>query len=146
MVLHEKIVKLLDALTKLPAAANIVVFGSVAKMAEQPGDLDVALVTSCADWGEAREQYGATIASLRRLAAQNYGWLDPFIVSRGRLVVRNDEATGWMLAKNSAAIQKQIIAGGVPLLALVEQPGIQVHLAGLRQVSPVGGDDTCEGP
>lgn len=133
MAIHEKIVQLLDALTNLPGAASIVVFGSVAKRAECPGDLDVALVTTCTDWNTASEQYRPTIAALRRLAHQNYGWLDPFIVTNGRLVVRNDEATGWMFAKNSTALQKQIVADGIALSVLVTQPEIQIRLVALRQ-------------
>lgn len=136
MKLSTSIEQLLVQLATLPGAENIVVFGSVARQAEEPGDLDVALVVPhCANWDEAVKGYRATIATMRTLSYRYYGAFDPFVLTKSMLVVRNDEATGWKKASNAVALKRAIKAEGKPLLELVQQLDL-IQQLGLSSESP----------
>lgn len=120
MELNTSIKAVLTALRDLPSADKIMVFGSVAKDAATPGDLDVALcVPECANWNEAKAEHQETIDAMRRLAYRYYGSFDPFVMTASILAVRNDEATGWQKARNAVALKKAIKQDGTPLLELL---------------------------
>lgn len=122
MELHETIKDLLIRISELPSAEKIIVFGSVAKNAEKPSDLDVALLADeCDDWEKLMlvKDHRVTVRELRKLAWENYGLLDPFVVTKSMLAVRNDEATSWMPAKNSKRIKASILKDGIPILSII---------------------------
>ena len=85
---------------------KIMVFGSIAMGKTYPGDVDIFV-----DFTE--NQTGAT--ALLSLAHRYYGMFDPFIYvhtgGRNVLYTRNDEATGWVPAKNAKAILRNAMAG-----------------------------------
>lgn len=104
----------------LPSADRIVVFGSAAAGKENPRDLDVCLLADdYPDWKSAVSAHRETIQRLRELAFQNYGALDPFVLTSSVLVVRNDEATGWQRAKNSPGIARAIKEKSIPVKELI---------------------------
>lgn len=98
---------------------GITVFGSLARSAERPGDLDLLIdLRHEDDWRAAR---AARLAL--RLARENYGKVDPFLRTRDGLIVRNDEATGWQRAKNARAILGNATREGVPISEVVARHG-----------------------
>lgn len=88
-------------------APSAVVFGSAAR-GEVPNDLDVFAVL---------DPRSAEAGKLLALARANYGWLDVFIrpPGTGRLLVRNETATGWATARNARCIVMAIERDGIPL-------------------------------
>lgn len=127
MELNTSITAVLTVLRDLPSADKILVFGSVAKNADAPGDLDVALyVPECANWNEAKAEHLETINAMRALAYRYYGSFDPFVMTAGVLAVRNDEATGWQKARNAIALKKAIKKDGVPLAEVLSKLDLDV--------------------
>lgn len=123
MPLPPTIIQLLSAIAALPSASRIVVFGSVARRCETYNDLDVALcVEDSLNWEQALRQHTQTIDALRLLARQHYGWLDPSVVTKAELFVRNSEATGWARSKQASQLKEAIQRDGVPVLKLVAGP------------------------
>lgn len=100
-------------MSKLPYATKIRVFGSMAEGKDTPGDIDVFVDMSeirYTNSDQCREFF-----DLIRLANRNYGYVDPFIQFSDSLVVRNDQATGWMRARNKVAMKKSMNAQARPL-------------------------------
>lgn len=91
----------------VPAA---IVFGSAAR-GESPNDLDVF-----AEIDPASREARALLA----LARANYGWLDVFVRSPhgGSLLVRDEWATGWAVAKRAREIGAAIRRDGIPVSEL----------------------------
>lgn len=116
--MHSTILTLLGHLNCLPDADSLKVFGSLAKGAEKPADVDVALLAlGCATFEEAQDRHALTVRPMLNLAWRHYGWLDPFVLTQEGLFVRNDRATGWV----KAAKQKELVLAieqGVPLREL----------------------------
>jgi hypothetical protein len=103
---------LLHELRRLPHASQVRVFGSLITDKSQPVDVDVGLVAlECATWDHVRQRYAATVHTLLALAHAHYGWLDPYVLLEGNVVVRNDEATGWKVAANAGSISQAILNG-----------------------------------
>jgi predicted nucleotidyltransferase len=102
--------RLLRHLSGKPYADKITVFGSVARVGSAPRDLDVVL-----DLGPGSDPYN--YMDLLALARKFYGSFDPFIRAGRILYARNDEATGWIRAKQARAIQYRQVSGrmGKPL-------------------------------
>lgn len=110
---NQKLLAIAKAMSRLPYADKIMVFGSMAAGAEQPGDIDVFVDlpdTPFTDSEQCREFF-----DLIGLANRNYGYVDPFIRFADDLVVRNDAATGWTTAKNKREIKKNMTAQAKPL-------------------------------
>lgn len=127
MDLCPTIKRLLLEISKLPSAGRIVVFGSVAKQSDNPRDIDVALILNeFNDFQKSMriDEHKGTAIGLLKLASQNYGWLDPFIVTEPMLTVRNDRANGWMAAKNAKAIKASIRKDGIPLFRFMRDLGL----------------------
>lgn len=98
----------------LRVSPDAVAFGSAAR-GEQLNDLDVfASVSPGSDeaW------------KLLEIARRHYGWLDVFVRAPegGRLFVRNDWASGWMVARNARSIGAAIKREGIPLNRLELRP------------------------
>jgi hypothetical protein len=107
---------LLDEIKKLPHADLILVFGSAAKNEKAPADLDIALnATDCNNWAEAYKKYFETIAPLLVMARRRYGHLDPFVMTKTGLFVRDDSAWNWQEARNGKSLIRAICADGIPL-------------------------------
>lgn len=108
-MLSPEILKVCDALRALPFCQHIRVFGSAARPRSNPNDLDVFvdLRGTDAKW----DQLGA----LLRIARTHYGLLDPFLRTDQGLLVRNDVATGWTLAKNARALEAAMDRDAAPL-------------------------------
>lgn len=131
------LVGILDAMSALPYAADIVVFGSMAKNADNPGDVDIAV--RCDDQLYNDLHYPTRpYRDLINLARTHYGLLDPFLLFKNILVVRNDTATGWQRAHNTRSIRKEIVDNGRPL-----DDVLAVYKARLtpRQVNKFAHDD-----
>lgn len=95
-------------LAKLPRASEIIVFGSVAKGTDGPhSDIDCLMPD-----GDGRALW---------IAQRHYGLFDPFHLEQGILLVRNERATGWDLAKNNCSILRAIRRDGVPLPQIIER-------------------------
>jgi len=94
----------------LRVAPDAVVFGSAAR-GERPNDLDVFVSLSPGS-GEAWK--------LLEIARRHYGWLDVFVRAPegGRLLVRNDWASDWIVARNARSIGQAIKRDGLPLMRL----------------------------
>lgn len=96
-------------LSRLTRAAEIIVFGSVAKGTDGPySDIDCMMPDD-------------DIAAIR-IALRHYGAFDPFCVSRGFLLCRNDHATGWQMAMRSRSILKAVKRDGIPLAQVLARP------------------------
>lgn len=113
--IQEKINFILEELQKHPYADKIYIVGSVAKGSKKPGDLDIFV-----DLRDKtiEEQDFNSVSEILRLASRssgNYGSFDPFIMFKDVLIVRNDEANGWMRAINSEELQKSFLNDKVPL-------------------------------
>jgi predicted nucleotidyltransferase len=110
---NQKLLAIARAMSRLPYAERIMVFGSMAEGSETPGDIDVFVdlsETPYTDSLQCREFF-----DLIRLANKHYGYVDPFIRFADDLVVRNDAATGWVTAKNKRGITKNMLAQAKPL-------------------------------
>lgn len=118
----------LSALKALPCADELWVFGSMAKGASNPGDVDVFLNRRTQVWAEFSASSEAT--DLLRVAREFYGGLDPFVLlasdrdpSQKLLIVRNDRATGWQAAHKAREISQAITRDRVRLSDL--RPDLQ---------------------
>lgn len=110
---NQKLLGIAKAMSRLPYADKIKVFGSMAEGSARPGDIDVFVDlpdTPFTDSEQCREFF-----DLIRLANRNYGYVDPFVRFADNLVVRNDAATGWMTAKNKREIRKNMTVQAKPL-------------------------------
>lgn len=117
-----------ELLAKLKArsyAKDIIVFGSLARGKEFPGDIDVYLDQSTQSMDEFI--YSKTASELLWFSQKFYGSFDPFVlVSKGfidgkaetLLITRNDYGTGWIKAKQARKILGDIQAQGVPLATI----------------------------
>jgi len=102
--------EVLDALRSSPLAPGIIVFGSMARGAFLPGDIDIAV-----DLRDVPHVEGG-LDALLRIAKRHYGWLDPFVIRQdGKLMCRNENATGWTVAKGARELKEAISAEGRPL-------------------------------
>jgi len=102
--------EVLDALRSSPLAPGIVVFGSMARGAFLPGDIDIAV-----DLRDVPPVEGG-LDALLRIAKRHYGWLDPFVIRQdGKLMCLNENATGWTVAKGARVLKEAISAEGRPL-------------------------------
>lgn len=91
----DKIMAVFDSIKDMP----VIVFGSAStKGLSNANDIDVLLDL---DATPANKKF---VKQLRLIAYQFYGWFDPFVLKDGVLWVRNDEATGWIQAKNARGI------------------------------------------
>lgn len=105
---------LMLAIRKLPGAEYLRVFGSAGRGAESPADLDIVIDQTLAKPEDSRIMSDLA-DSLLWLARQNYGSLDPFVLTADKLLVRNDHATGYMSAMNAAGLIRAINTDGVSL-------------------------------
>lgn len=113
--------EILRRLAALPAASQLVVFGSVARGAASPGDVDVALVLPGSPaWPQIVEAHGPTVRGLLGLARAHYGALDTFVLAGEALYVRNAEATGWTRARQARVLATAIRHEGRALPAVVQ--------------------------
>lgn len=101
---HERLVAVVEALRGLPGSGRLKVFGSASTDKEIPGDIDVYADTS----GMTPAEIADLSRGLMVIARTNYSYLDPFLLVKGKLMCRNDEATGWATAK----LAKQIARAG----------------------------------
>lgn len=108
--------RILNDLMDLSFSSQIVVFGSASLLGAEPGDIDVCIIHDNKSGNTSTSQY----QEIMSLARREYGWLDPFILSGERLLVRNDEATGWIMAKNAKSIKASIRRDGIPLRTAIE--------------------------
>jgi len=95
--------RVLHDLRRLPCADNVVVFGSMAKGAPDPGDVDIMVTGS--------RHRGHALA----LAYRHYPLLDVFIDHEGALFVRNCDATGWERSSCAKQMRASIREDGRPL-------------------------------
>lgn len=113
----ERLLGIAKQMSSLPCAPKIQVFGSMAELKENPVDIDVFVDMSDIPFtssDQCREFF-----DLIRLAHRNYGYVDPFIRFSDALVVRNDEASGWMKANNRRAIEKNMASQAKPLADVI---------------------------
>jgi hypothetical protein len=127
---NTRIDELLKLLAKRPYADRVIVFGSVARCSSSPRDLDIAVdLTSIRldddDW-ILRDEASPTSGyeKLLLIARRHYGWFDPFLMFRDTLLVRNAEATAWVVSLNRRAMRKSIHEEGVPLDRILMQRGL----------------------
>ena len=100
-----RIVEIVDKARIIAPAA--VVFGSSVQPGRVPNDVDLMLYAH----PESREA-----SKLLSLARMNYGWLDVFVrPPSGRLLVRNDLATGWTYARRAREIAAAAAREGISL-------------------------------
>lgn len=123
-----KLHTVLSELTQLPHADRLRVFGSVKAGKELPGDVDVFADTE----GLASEEIKEFSRNLISIARRYYGDLDPFLLVKGKLHSRNDDANGWTLAKNAA----DILAAGREGTPLQDISLVSRVLAAYRAGSP----------
>jgi hypothetical protein len=97
-------------ISQMPMKGQALIFGSCATDKVNPGDVDVWLDMRELTLDEFKACKGfASVKPLLDLARQHYGLLDPFIRFQDDvLVVRNDEATGWTMAKNARALVRSM--------------------------------------
>lgn len=105
---------LLEQLAAYGPASKLKVFGSVARGDAAPRDLDLVFCGNGGDW-EALVQEG-NLNRLLSLARLHYGRLDVFVLAGNRLYVRSDDASTYVIAKNSALLRSAIKADALPLL------------------------------
>jgi predicted nucleotidyltransferase len=114
----EKKLYILRKLQQMP----LTVFGSVAtKELSQANDFDVFFDL------DSNPEYKKHITPIMELARNYYGWIDPFVLEDNVLYVRNDEATGWVRAKNAKEILKNVKLHGVPISQI--QPDLAENFA-----------------
>lgn len=101
-------------LSEHPLSRNMRVFGSAATPDADANDIDVFL--DCP--GPAGRTAG--LDDILELARRHYGRLDPFVLRDGVLWTRNDDATGWVRARNAAAL----IAAGREGVSLDDASGV----------------------
>lgn len=105
---------ILHELERCPGTDALRIFGSVARGDADPKDLDVVLSIP-ERRGAFKAHEHALANTLLRFARQHYGWLDPFLRLDDALLVRDDRATGWIRAKNAAALLRAMDQDGVRL-------------------------------
>lgn len=97
------------------------VFGSVARGADRPGDLDLVVELthlSCNDFFKtgAWADFDFLLKFGYHKTFNLVGHFDPFIRLSDALLCRNDTSTDWAQAKNARALLKNIDKEGVPVL------------------------------
>lgn len=111
-----------NSISKLDTS-NLIVFGSVATRNKEPFDLDVVLdARDYNSFEEAMNAQGLLINSLLLIARRYYGYLDPFVLTKDDLMVRNDHATGWTSSKNKNGLINAILVDGIKFDELPFQP------------------------
>lgn len=114
-----KLHTVLSELTQLPHADRLRVFGSVKAGKELPGDVDVFADTE----GMSSEDIKEFSRNLISIARRYYGCLDPFLLVKGKLHSRNDDANGWEYAHKAPQL---LSAGrdGIPLEDVMLEPRV----------------------
>lgn len=126
--MNPALLTLAQQLRKQPLCEHVLVFGSSVTRPDEAADLDIGVVGTLNVM--ARKDMQNFQHRLLVSARENYGLLDPFVlVAPGpvKLWGRNDEASGWMRAKQAKAIAKDILSGE-PFLAWFERV-VQPRLA-----------------
>lgn len=100
---HVKILKqIVDTVSQLPFSDRVKIFGSAASGKEKPGDIDLFVDCEGMNAQDIRE----LSVNLIRLARQHYGMLDPFLLIKGVLHTRADDAGGWIKSKAQSEMIK----------------------------------------
>lgn len=134
--------RLIKALSESNFSNKLIVFGSVAAGKLEPVDLDVVLdARDCECQRDAEIVYANEMNQLMGLAKRHYGFLDPFVLTRRDLYVRNDVATGWQAARNKKGI-KAAIESGKRLMDIAFKDSQDIDIlhqdAGAQQVNEGG--------
>lgn len=117
-MINQKINTILRYLRSHKMASSIYIVGSVAKGSPTPRDVDVLVDMRGSNYShEALVQLWSLLYIASRQSG-NYGLVDIFVMFSDRLVVRNDEATGWAKAKNAKAIKANFVMDMVPVCAV----------------------------
>jgi hypothetical protein len=114
---NSKLLSIANAIACLPYAEQVRVFGSMAAGSLSPGDID--LFVDCKDVSFTDDRQLSQFSGLLRISRSNYGWVDPFIQFKNTLLVRNDQATGWVRAANARSIKTDMSAHGIPLAEII---------------------------
>lgn len=146
---------ILSRLEKSDLADRITVFGSVARGTTSPGDLDIVVDLRPLTSDEARRQDPrlSRFATLLGLAWRHYGSFDPFLRFGDTLIVRDDDARGWIRAKHARAILKNVDREGIPLAQAIELRKTIMTVANVQQSAnalpraeePLNGGRPCLG-
>jgi hypothetical protein len=118
--MQPNLIKIASLLRENTLCDHIFVFGSAVVRPDEANDLDVGLILAP---GEIKtETVRAFTGALIHIARQFYGSFDPFVLleKTGKLWVRNDEATGWVMAKNAKKLAADI-GHGEPFPAWFER-------------------------
>ena len=111
--------KVLEALSRLPCAGQVMVFGSVARGSAKPGDVDAVVDLRPLSRKEylAQDPGGRELQPLLNIAHNLYGWFDPFLrFANDDLLVRSDDCCKWVRSESKAAMLASIDAEARPLL------------------------------
>ena len=124
------IVEVIRALRDTHLAPSIQVFGLAARGSSLANDVDIVLnlrglTPPVAGMGaryaamrlrsEIERQYGFVLS----LAVKHFRCLDPFLVTDHGLFTRNERATGWTRAENSAALLETVLTTSVSLASVM---------------------------
>lgn len=119
--LGARLTAIAESMMALPYSNRIMVFGSMAAHAKNPGDIDVFLDCRGTAYSTAdKSGQLAGYAELIRISRKHYGSVDPFLVFDDCLLVRNDLATGWARARNAKSLLKQMDQHGKQLASVVD--------------------------
>lgn len=112
---HQSIRDVLAALSALPYAGRLQVFGSCARGTAAPADVDVFLDLR----GSAMPEHG--YRTLLAVGRQHYGCLDPFLRTDQGLFVRDPDSITWIRASNSPGLEADMDRLSVPLEAVLQR-------------------------
>lgn len=107
-------------LQSLSLPGPLLVFGSMAAGAARPGDIDVV----CDLRGLPEPAFGS-LSPLLSACRRHYGWVDAFLLTEHDLLVRSDEATAWVMARNARGLRESM-AAAVPLAQVIDLYQVRV--------------------
>lgn len=110
----ERLLQVAEEIQSLSLPGPVLVFGSMSKGAQRPGDIDVV----CDLTGLPEPAFG-NLSGLLAVCRRHYGWADAFLLSEDDLLVRSDHATSWVRAKNAKGLRKAM-ADAVPLEQVID--------------------------
>lgn len=111
----DRLIAIAEELQSLRLPGPLRVFGSMSKGAQRPGDIDVVC-----DLRALQEPAFGSLSPLLSVCRRHYGWVDAFLLTNDDLLVRSDQATAWVRAKNAKGL-REAMTDAVPLGEVIEQ-------------------------
>lgn len=100
----DRLLAIAEELQSLRLPGPLRVFGSMSKGAQRPGDIDVVC-----DLRALQEPAFASLSQLLSVCRRHYGWVDAFLLTNDDLLVRSDQATAWVRAKNAQGLREAMV-------------------------------------